>query len=129
MSDRIAFWVDPLVPGGSKLVISVTGSTPKKLVTAHPFLLRGDGIEQSFPDGAVQPGPLTIKLESPHTYSILTDLVFTTSGTAEVTAELIAPNKKRIGPDNVADAVFKSSVAGSEGQTLGLTFFIATATK
>lgn len=127
MSDRIAFWIDPLVPGGSKLVISVNGSTAKKLVTAHPFLLRGDGLEQSFPDSTVQPGPLAIEFESPHTYSILLDLVFTTSGTAEVTAELLAPNRKRIPPDNAAEPVFKSSVAGSQGQTLGLSFFIATA--
>ena len=127
MSDRIAFWTNPPVPDGSELVISVTGSTAKKLVTAHPFLLRGDGLEQSFPDSAVQPGPLTIELESPHTYSMLLDLVFTTSGTAQVTAELIAPNGRRIPPDNSADPVFESSVAGSEGQTLGLTFFIVTA--
>jgi hypothetical protein len=122
---RIAIWSG--VPDGSSLLISTKGTTKKKLITAHAFLLRSDGMEQIFPDGLVQPGPVSITLESPNTYSILVDLVYVTSGTAEVTAQVVDPGKKRIPADGTTDKRFNSTLAGSQGQTLGLTFIIITA--
>jgi hypothetical protein len=77
---RIAIW--SAVPDGSSILISAKGTTKKKLITAHAFLLRSDGMEQTFPDNLVQPGPVSVTLESPNTYSILVDLVYVTSGTA-----------------------------------------------
>ena len=122
---RIAIW--SAVPDGSSILISAKGTTKKKLITAHAFLLRSDGMEQTFPDTLVQPGPVSVTLESPNTYSILVDLVYVTSGTAEVTAEVVDPGKKRIPADGTTDKRFKSTLAGSQGQTLGLTFIIITA--
>jgi len=123
VSSRIGFW--SAVPDGAKLRVSVTGTTKKTLVTAHPFVLRGDGVEQTFPDDQIQPGPLEIDLEHPNTYSFFVDLVYTTSGKADVTAEVVS-GKKRIPPDGSDDTQFETTVAGSQGQTLGLTFFIVT---
>ena len=122
---RIAIW--SAVPDGSSILISAKGTTKKKLITAHAFLLRSDGMEQTFPDSLAQPGPVSITLDSPHTYSILVDLVYVTSGTAEVTAEVVDPAQKRIPADGTTVKRFKSTLAGSQGQTLGLTFIIITA--
>lgn len=124
MDTRIAFW--SAVPDGSTLSISLKGTNKKKLITGSAFLLRGDGLEQTIPDNLLQPGPHDIDLESPHTYSILTDLVYTTSGTAEVTAQVVGPRGKKIPPDGSSDPTFKVALTGSQGQTLGLTFFIIT---
>lgn len=122
---RIAIW--SAVPDGSNILISAKGTTKKKLITAHAFLLRSDGMEQTFPDSLVQPGPISVTLDSPNTYSILLDLVYVTSGTADVTVEVVDPAKKRIPADGTTDKRFKSTLAGSQGQTLGLTFIIITA--
>ena len=124
MSSRIAIW--SAVPDGSTLSISAKGTTRKTLVTAHAFLMRNDGMEQTFPDDLLQPGPLDIELESPNTYSILTDLVYTTSGTADVTAVVVSPKGKKIPPDGETDPKYKITLAGSQGQTLGLTFMLIT---
>ena len=118
-------WLAP--PDGSSLLISAKGTTKKRLITAHAFLLRSDGMEQMFPDGLVQPGPVSIALDSPNTYSVLVDLVYVTSGTAEATAEVVDPARKRIPADGTTVKRFKSTLAGSQGQTLGLTFIIITA--
>jgi hypothetical protein len=124
VATRIAIW--SAVPGGSTISISLKGTSKKKLVTGHAFLLRGDGLEESIPDSLLQPGPHAIDLETPHTYSILTDLVYTTSGTAEVMAQVIGPRGRKIAPDGSPDPTFKVVLAGSQGQTLGVTFIVIT---
>lgn len=123
MSDRIGFW--SAVPGGATLRISVTGTTKKTLVTAHPSVLRGDGLEMMIPDDKVQPGPVEIDLEHPHTYTVFLDLVFTTSGKATVTAEVVK-GKKRIPPDGSNDKQFATTISGAQGQTLGVSLFAVT---
>jgi hypothetical protein len=125
--DRIAIWTK--VPDGSSIRISAKGTTSKNLVTAHAFLLRGDGVEQTIPDNLIQPGPVEIPLEAKNRYSILLDLVYTTSGTGEVRAEMIGPDNKSIPADGTTDKQFQSTLPGSQGQTLGVTFFVIMAKK
>ena len=84
-------------------------------------------MEQTFPDSLVQPGPVIDHARLSEHVSVLVDLVYVTSGTAEVTAEVVDPGKKRIPADGTTDKRFKSTLAGSQGQTLGLTFIIITA--
>jgi hypothetical protein len=120
---RIASW--STAPDGSKLRISMQGTTKKKLVTAHLFLLRDDGFEQQVLDDQIQPGPFELKLESPHTYSIALDLIFVTTGTADVTAQVVS-GKKQVPPDGSTDKQFTSTVTAPAGADPGFTFFIVT---
>jgi hypothetical protein len=123
--ERIGSWTR--VPGGSSIRVSVTGTTATDLVTAHLFLLREDGVEQTFPDSAVQPGPVSILLDSPHTYSLLLDLNFVTAAKAEVTAEVISPFATLVPQDGAPPPVFNTSIQGTQSVISGVTFFVTTA--
>jgi hypothetical protein len=115
---RVESWLG--VPDGSRIRISAIGSTVTELFTAHIFLLRSDGLEQEIPDHLIQPGPVDIPFRFPHSYSIALDLIFATDATAVVTAEVFAPNGEAIPP------LFRKSVPGSGGTTLGVSFFVTT---
>jgi hypothetical protein len=121
---RIASWAN--VPRDSVLEISVSGTSATSLVTGHVFSLRDDGVEQTFPDAAVQPGPLIVPLDGGHSYSFLIDLVYTTAGTAAVHG-LVRTSSGRIFPeDGAPPEAFDSQIPGSINQVNGVTFFITT---
>src|SRR5678816_4593827 len=86
---RVAIWSN--VPGGAQLRISVTGTTSTSLVTAKALVLPGNGEKQRLTDAELQPGPAAVSLaKSARRYTVLLDVVYTTDGTAEVTAEVDA---------------------------------------
>src|SRR4029079_7505029 len=122
--ERIGSWTK--VPNGSRMRISVVGTTAENLVTAHPFVLSSDGFEQTLPDSMVQPGPSNILLEAPHMYSILVDLNFATGATAEIHAAVVTPAGDVFPQDGAPPEEFHSVITGTEGQIVGVTFIIST---
>jgi hypothetical protein len=123
---RIASW--SRVPDGSRIRIAAKGTTSTTLVTAHAFVIRGDGMEENHPDSALQPGPLEIRFSAPNTYSIVVDLVFATAGQATVTAEVVGADGSTVVPEAGAPpATFSSTIAGSINQVASITFFVTTA--
>jgi hypothetical protein len=119
---RVAIWSN--VPGGAQLRISVTGTTSTSLVTAKALVLPGNGEKQRLTDADLQPGPAAVALvKSARRYTVLLDVVYTTDGTAEVTAEVVAGGN-RIPPDGSADDHFESTLTGSKGQSLPVTFVV-----
>ena len=123
--ERIGSWTR--VPAGSVMHISVSGTTADKLVTAHLFVLLGDGFEQTFPDALVQPGPIVIPLQSPHSYSLLVDLNFVDAAKATVTARVVAPFSTPVPQDGAPPNDFSSDVEGTGSVISGVTFFVTTA--
>jgi hypothetical protein len=117
-SPRIEFWL--AIPRGSKMTISVAGTTPQHIVTATVIELREDGQRKSFPDSSVQPGPLSLTFAGRHSYSIETDLVFGNAGSATVTADVTDPNGQPIAPH------FFSTIPGTAGQMVPVRFFVST---
>jgi predicted component of type VI protein secretion system len=125
---RIASWTR--VPDRSRIRIGVTGTSSDKLVTAHAFVVRGDGMEEHHPDSELQPGPLDIPFSSPNTYSVLLDLVFATAGQAVVEARVVGPDGTTVIPqDDAPPPTFSSTIAGSINQVVTVSFFITTKKK
>lgn len=124
MAGRIGIWTN--VPHGSQILISVSGTTATSLVTAHARVLRNDGLQQEFPDSMLQPGPLIIGLDFPHTYSIQTDLVFGTSAHAVVTARVIDRDNVPVPPDGDPRPEYNEAFDGSAGEVIGIVFLIVT---
>jgi hypothetical protein len=122
--ERIGSWTR--VPHGSRIRISVTGTTEENLVIASVFVIRDDGFEQTVPDSSVQPGPVEILLEFPRSYSLLVDLKFVTAAKAQVHAAVISSGGNVIPQDGAPPAEFDSTIQGTEGQLSGITFFLTT---
>jgi hypothetical protein len=122
---RVAIWSG--VPDGAQLLISVKGTTPASLVTARALVLPGNGEKKRLGDADLQPGPAAVALiSSARRYTVLLDLVFTTDGTAEVIAEVV-DGGHQIPPDGSAEGQFTSTLPGSKGQSLPVTFVVVMA--
>jgi hypothetical protein len=122
---RVAIWSN--VPGGAQLRVSVNGTTNTSLVTAKALVLPGNGEKQRLTDAELQPGPAPVSLvKSARRYTVLLDVVYTTDGTAEVAAEVL-DGGNRIPPDGSADDHFESTLPGSKGQSLPVTFVVVMA--
>lgn len=122
---RVAIWSN--VPGGAQLLISVTGTISSSLVTAKALVLPGNGEKKRLTDAQLQPGPAAVSLaSSAQRYTVLLDAVYTTDGTAEVTAEVVAGGN-RIPPDGSTDDHFESTLTGLKGQSLPVTFVVVMA--
>jgi hypothetical protein len=119
---RIGIWSK--VPDGSRLLISVTGTDETHLVTGHVSVLRDDGNEMTFPDSAVQPGPLVIGLDPGHSFSVFVDLVYTTAATATVSALVLAPVDTVFPQKGAPPAEFSSVIPGAINFSSGVSFFI-----
>jgi len=117
-SPRVQFWL--AIPGGSRMRLSVSGTTAQNVVTATVFVVRDDSMNQTFLDPAVQPGPLLLNFLSNHAYSIETDLVFGNDASAKVTAEVSDPDGAAIAPK------FESIVPGTAGHMLPVRLFVST---
>ena len=122
--ERIGSWTK--VPSGSKLHISVSGTTASNLVTGRVFVVREDGLEQTIPDSEVQPGPAEILLQFPHIYSLMVDLHYATAGTAEVRASVTSPGGNVVPQDGAPPPKFSSTIPGTEGQGISVMFFLTT---
>jgi len=122
---RVAIWSN--VPGGAQLLISVNGTTAASLVTAKATVFPGEGEKVVLTDADLQPGAASVALvKSARRYTALLDVVYTTDGTAEVAAEVVAGGK-RIPPDGSPDDHFESTLAGVKGQSLPVTFVVVMA--
>ena len=121
---RIGPWTK--VPNGSSVRVSAAESSGRRLFIAKAFVLRSDGLEVSVPDSEVQPGPLVVPLEFPHLYSVQVDLHFDKSATAVLNVEVISPGNNVVPQDGAPPASFQTTLQGTEGATIGFTFFIST---
>jgi uncharacterized protein DUF5675 len=74
------------VPQGSRLLISLTGTETKKLVTGSGDISSDKSPSRRFHDDEVQPGPLVVQLVGQDACTVTLNLQFGTAATAEVTA-------------------------------------------
>jgi Family of unknown function (DUF5675) len=74
------------VPQGSRLVISLSGTTRKNVVTGSGTIRSDNSPPRDFHDDEVQPGPLVVQLVGQDSATVLLNLQFGTAATADVTA-------------------------------------------
>jgi len=74
------------VPKSSRLVISLSGTTKKALVTGSGTVRSDNSPPHDFHDDDVQPGPLIVQLVGQDSATVLLNLQFGTAATADVTA-------------------------------------------
>jgi hypothetical protein len=87
-------------PSGSHLVISVSGTTKTKLVTAT-VNTRINGIPgPTVPDKDVQPGPLRIPMPTSEVYAADVIIVFGTDATATIKAFVELPDGTHFANDD-----------------------------
>jgi hypothetical protein len=74
------------VPQSSRLVINLSGTTKKTLVTGSGTVRSDNSPARDFHDSDVQPGPLVVQLVGQDSATVVLNLQFGTAATADVTA-------------------------------------------
>jgi hypothetical protein len=87
------------VPQGSRLVIRLSGTTTKELVTGSGSIRSDKAASRVFSDAEVQPGPLVVQLNGQDSCSVLLNLQFPRRATAAVSAFVEAPDHTHVPVD------------------------------
>jgi hypothetical protein len=74
------------VPQNSRLVIELSGTTKKALVTGSGTIRSDNSPPRDFHDSDLQPGPLVVQLIGQDSATVLLNLQFGTAATADITA-------------------------------------------
>lgn len=74
------------VPQGSRLVIELSGTTKKTIVTGSGTIRTDNAPPRDFHDDEVQPGPLVVQLTGQDAATVVLNLQFGTQATADVAA-------------------------------------------
>jgi len=102
MSEHMKNWMG--VPAGSTLVISVTGTTAEKLVTAVVRKRIGGKPAGVSPDNEVQPGPLRVPLPTVDAFGFDVVLTAATAATAKLSAFVELPNRSHFENDDFTES-------------------------